>query len=69
MAIEIQTLVRTFTFNNVPLADPGDEFTAEEVKEMYSAQYPDLISALVQGPVMKDDVATYTFVRNVGTKG
>ena len=69
MAIAIQQLVRTFTFNGVELPDPGPEFSVEEVRDMYSAQYPDISTAVIQGPEMKGDVAEYKFVRNVGTKG
>lgn len=69
MAIQVQALKRTFSFNDVPLNDPGLDFTVDEVKEVYSAQYPDLITALTEGPELKDDVAHYRFVRNIRTKG
>lgn len=69
MALQVQVLTRTFAFNDVPLPDPGSDFTVEEVKDLYSAQYPDLSTALIAEPEMKDDVAHYKFVRNVGTKG
>ena len=69
MALIVTALKRSFTFNNIPLPDPGPEFTVDEVKSLYSAQYPDISTALITGPEIKDDVAEYTFVRNVGTKG
>ena len=69
MAIAIQKLTRKFTFNGANLPDPGEAFSPEEVKEIYSNQYPDLSTAIVNAPTISGDVATYTFTRNVGTKG
>lgn len=69
MAISIQKLKRKFTFNGANLPDPGEAFSPEEVKEIYSNQYPDLSTAIVNEPTISGDVATYTFTRNVGTKG
>ena len=69
MSIEATALTRKFSFNGADLPDPGPAFTAEEVRDIYSNQYPDLSTALVNEPSIKDNVATYTFSRNVGTKG
>lgn len=69
MTIQIQKLSRKFTFNGANLPDPGDAFSADEVKDIYSSQYPDLSTAIVNEPTISDNVATYTFTRNVGTKG
>lgn len=69
MAIEITKLTRKFSFNGADLPDPGAAFTPDEVKDLYSNQYPDLSTAIVNEPSIKGDVATYTFTRNVGTKG
>jgi PRTRC genetic system protein C len=69
MAILVQKLTRKFTFNGANLPDPGEAFSPEEVKDIYSNQYPDLSTAIVGEPLINDDVATYTFTRNVGTKG
>jgi PRTRC genetic system protein C len=69
MAIEVMQLNRTFSFNGVDLPDPGQEFSPEDVKEMYANQYPDLLTAIVDGPNIVGDKEAYIFVRNVGTKG
>lgn len=70
MAIAIQQVTRVYTFNGVNLPDVAG-FDPEEIKDMYSGQYPDLISAIVSPPVISADgtVETYEFIRNVGTKG
>jgi PRTRC genetic system protein C len=69
MSIEITKLTRKFVFNGADLPDPGEAFTPEEVKELYSNQYPDLSTAIINEPTVKGGVVTYTFTRNVGTKG
>jgi PRTRC genetic system protein C len=69
MTIEIKKLTRNFTFNGANLPDPGETFSPDEVKDIYSNQYPDLSTAIVNEPNISGDVATYTFTRNVGTKG
>lgn len=69
MTIEIQTLVRTFSFNGVNLPDPGPDFSPAEVKDVYVNMYPDLSTAVLQEPEITGDRAVYKFVRNVGTKG
>lgn len=69
MSISISEAKRLFFFNSVPLPDPGCEFTVEEVRDIYSAQYPDISTALIDGPDITEDGVTYKFIRNVGTKG
>lgn len=69
MAIELTKLTRVFTFNGVKLPDPGEAFSPDEVRDMYSNQYPDLITAIVNEPTVSGTVATYAFIRNVGSKG
>ncbi|WP_426172523.1 PRTRC system protein C [Pseudoduganella sp. R-34] len=69
MAIEVSKLSRKFNFNGVDLPDPGASFTPDEVRDIYSNQYPDLATAIVNDPAIDGDVATYSFSRNVGTKG
>lgn len=69
MELVIKEMPRKFWFNNVPLPDPGVEFSPEEVKDVYSAQYPDITTAIIEGPEIHDDHLTFKFVRNVGTKG
>lgn len=69
MTITVTKLTRKFTFNGANLPDPGEAFSPEDVKDIFSNQYPDLSTAIVNEPTIVGDVATYTFTRNVGTKG
>lgn len=68
-AISLTPLKRIFEFNGVRWEDPGPEFSVEEVRETMSIMYPDLTTAIVDGPEITGDAAVYKFVRNVGAKG
>ncbi|WP_321891026.1 MULTISPECIES: PRTRC system protein C [Burkholderia cepacia complex] len=69
MAISIAALVREFTYNGMALMDPGPAFSADQVRDLYTAQYPELTTAAVDGPDIKGEVAHYKFVRAAGAKG
>jgi PRTRC genetic system protein C len=69
MSISITTLIRQFSYNGVAFLDPGPTFSPEDVRDLYSAQYPELTTASVDGPDISGDVATYKFVRAAGAKG
>ena len=69
MSISITALVRQFSYNGVAFADPGPAFSPEDVRDLYSAQYPELTTASVDGPEISGDVATYKFIRAAGAKG
>jgi len=53
----------------VTLPDPNPEFTEQEVLDFYSGQYPELTTATVDKPSVKDGVSTYNIKTTVGTKG
>ena len=67
--IEAKPLSRTFTYNGVKLPDPDPRMTPEEVKSLYSHQYPELAIAAISGPEASGDQMQYSFVRAIGTKG
>jgi PRTRC genetic system protein C len=67
--MKIATLERKFKYNSITLPDPNQALSPDAVREFYSAQYPELASAAMEGPTTKDNVATWTFVRAVGSKG
>lgn len=66
--MKIETLERTFKYNGVTLNDPGAHMTPEQVKEFYSAAYPELATAVVEGPEERNGKLEYSFRRSVGTK-
>jgi len=67
--IEAKVLSRTFTYNGVKLPDPDPRMTPEEVKMIYSHQYPELPTAAITGPEASGEDLQYSFVRAIGTKG
>ncbi|KAI3602156.1 hypothetical protein D8I24_3457 (plasmid) [Cupriavidus necator H850] len=69
MSLTVQQLTREFTYNGMTLMDPGPAFSPDQVRDMYTAQYPELTTATVDGPVHNGTVMRYTFVRAAGAKG
>lgn len=69
MTISIATLLREFTYNGMRFVDPGPAFSPDHVRDLYSAQYPELTTATVDGPEFSGEVASYKFVRAAGAKG
>ncbi len=62
-------LPRVFRYNSVELEDPGPEHDPVDVRNLYSATYPEITSAAIEGPETKDGKRVYTFRKAVGTKG
>ena len=69
MSVTVHELKRTFQYDKKTLPDPDPKMSPEEVKSYYSARYPELTQAIIEGPEYENDKATYTFSRSVGTKG
>jgi len=67
--MKVETLTREFHYNGLTLPDPGAQQTPEQVRDIYSAAYPEITSAAIEGPERKGDKLVYTFKRAVGTKG
>jgi PRTRC genetic system protein C len=66
-------LPRIFRFENektpVELSDPKNTMTPEAVLNFYSATYPVLTTAKIEGPAIVNDRVEYKFVTTIGTKG
>ena len=69
MTITVQKLLRSFAYNGIILPDPGSELSPEQVRDVYSATYPEITTASIEGPEQKGERLIYTFRRAVGTKG
>jgi PRTRC genetic system protein C len=54
---------------DVRLTDPGNDFSPEAVLNFYSATYPILTTARIDGPDIKGDEVIYKFISVIGTKG
>ncbi len=75
MALEVKALQRDFVSRQGKggservLADPAPGMSPEEVRAHYSQVYPELASASIDGPEIRDGRQVYVFSRSVGTKG
>ncbi|HVT38540.1 MAG TPA: PRTRC system protein C [Gemmatimonadaceae bacterium] len=68
--ISAKAVQRVFIVNGIRHPDPAPERTVEQVADLLSVTYPELVSAAVDGPTVGDDGAMeYRFERSVGTKG
>ncbi|WP_291518946.1 PRTRC system protein C [Acidovorax sp.] len=69
MAIQSNVIRRVFRYNGIELADPGAHKTPEQVAKLYAVQFPELLNSVVEGPVTKNAISTFTFQRAAGAKG
>lgn len=70
MAIKTQVLTRQFIYQQLKLTDPGAQYSPEQVKEFYSAIYPELATASIDPPETKGNTVKYVFRKPVAkTKG
>ena len=63
-----QRIVRRYRYNGVTLPDVAG-MSPKEIRDLYSAQYPELVSAEIETGEVVDGVQEITFKRAVGTKG
>jgi PRTRC genetic system protein C len=60
---------RIFSFSGLTLPDPDKTMLPEDVKAVYSQQYPELATASIEGPEVVGDKLRYVFRTAIGTKG
>lgn len=69
MALSVTGLPRVFMHKGKALDDPKPELSPDWVLGFYSNTYPELTTATIDGPEIKDGKAVYSFQSTVGTKG
>jgi PRTRC genetic system protein C len=69
MTVKIEKLERVFLFKGSKLPDVNPEFSVEQVRDMYVNTYPELATAVVEGPTPMNGAMQYVFTRTVGAKG
>lgn len=63
-------LTRVFKYGALRLVDPGSEFTPDEVRELYSVNFPGLaVSEVVDGQVVNGELIYEFTEATVKTKG
>ena len=69
MAIQVEKLDRSFSYNGFSLPDPGKGLSLDEVRDVFSLQFPEIVSASIEGPERKGNKLVYTIRKAVGAKG
>ncbi len=73
MALQKQAIVRKFSVEiggkKTDLEDPNPALSIEAVKELYSAQYPELLNAKTVNKGFVKDNLVIEFTTVAGTKG
>ena len=73
MALEIKGMTRSFRFKKgaeyITLQDPDPNISPDMIMSYYSNLYPELTTATVHGPVIREDMTVYEFKTTIGTKG
>lgn len=67
--MQTTSLKRVFLYNGTRLADLNPALSPAAVKDTYSAMYPELLNAEINGPVITPTELEFTFHRTTGTKG
>jgi PRTRC genetic system protein C len=67
--MEGHLLSRHFEFNGLRLPDIDPKLPPEEIRTLYSHQYPDIATASITGPEAVGDKLVYRFTRAIGSKG
>lgn len=60
---------RVFKYGDQAWADPGPEFSTEDVKRQLTSFFPELANADVKERELDDGRLEITFVKRAGTKG
>jgi PRTRC genetic system protein C len=67
--MESHPLHRHFEFNGLRLPGIDPKLSPEEIRTLYSQQFPELVTAAITGPEVVGDKLVYRFTRAIGTKG
>ena len=62
-------LHREFYYNGVRIPDPGPAMSVDQVRDLFTPQYPELATASIAGPEDTGTALRYTFRRAIGSKG
>lgn len=61
--------MRVFKYGDQTWADPGDEFSNEDVRAQLTQFFPELARATARETKLPDGTTQIEFVKNAGTKG
>lgn len=69
MPVQTRSLERSFSYNGLRLPDPDPRLTPEQVRDAYASSFPEITTAVVEGPDASGDTLQFKFTRHIGTKG
>lgn len=73
MALQVTKLKRNFTFEKdkkkIELSDPNPNMSPEEVLKFYSGTHAELTNAVIEGPKVVGDKASYNITTKAGKLG
>lgn len=69
MSVETRSLERSFSYNGLRLPDPDCRLTPEQVRDLYASTYPEITTAVVEGPDATGGTLHFKFTRAIGAKG
>lgn len=67
--MEIVKIKRVFKYKELKLDDPDENKSPIQVLEHYAVMYPELSIAKVESKGIDNEIDTYEFKVNIGTKG
>jgi PRTRC genetic system protein C len=67
--ITVSQPTRVIKYKDQELPDLNPAADMEKILRMHATTHPELSTATLEGPVIKDDKAVYTVQTRLGTKG
>lgn len=67
--MKTERLTREFRYLGMLLADPDPAMTPEQVRDCYCHVYPEITTAVIEGPEPVENKLVFRFTRAIGSKG
>ncbi len=67
--VQVEVIRREFRYEGRVLADPNPRLEPDGVRGFYAQQFPELVNAVLEGPVLERGRRVYRFARRVGKNG
>jgi len=68
-ALIVTEVSRQIVYDGRTLADVNPEASVEDVLAVHALSFPELATAIVEGPELKEGQRVYTVKKRLGTKG
>lgn len=67
--LKVEALQREFFYNGTRIPDPAPNLSVEQVRELLTPTWPEIVTATLEGPEDTGSALRYTFKRAIGSKG